>query len=56
MLVSSASAISPSLQATPASERSQADGTITSAVLAIGLAQHLLGVLIGVRVLARVRP
>jgi TetR/AcrR family transcriptional regulator, transcriptional repressor for nem operon len=37
-------------------ERGQADGTITSAVPAIGLAQHLLGVLMGVRVLARVRP
>ncbi len=37
-------------------ERGQADGTITSAVLAVGLAQHLLGVLMGVRVLARVRP
>jgi TetR/AcrR family transcriptional repressor of nem operon len=37
-------------------ERGQADGTITSAVPAVGLAQHLLGVLMGVRVLARVRP
>src|SRR5579863_8715531 len=37
-------------------ERGQADGTITSAVSAVGLAQHLLGVLMGVRVLARVRP
>jgi TetR/AcrR family transcriptional repressor of nem operon len=37
-------------------ERGQADGTITSSLPAIGLAQHLLGVLMGVRVLARVRP
>ena len=37
-------------------ERGQADGTITSAVPAAGLAQHLLGMLMGVRVLARVRP
>lgn len=37
-------------------ERGQADGTITSAVPAVGLAQHLLGVLMGVHVLARVRP
>jgi TetR/AcrR family transcriptional repressor of nem operon len=37
-------------------ERGQADGTITAAVPAAGLAQHLLGVLMGVRVLARVRP
>jgi TetR/AcrR family transcriptional repressor of nem operon len=36
-------------------ERGQADGTITSAVPAVGLAQHLLGVLMGVRVLARAR-
>jgi TetR/AcrR family transcriptional repressor of nem operon len=35
-------------------ERGQADGTITSAVPAVGLAQHLLGALMGVR--ARVRP
>jgi TetR/AcrR family transcriptional repressor of nem operon len=37
-------------------ERGQANGTITSAQPAAGLAQHLLGVLMGVRVLARVRP
>jgi len=37
-------------------EKGQADGTITSARPAAGLAQHLLGVLMGVRVLARVRP
>ena len=37
-------------------ERGQADGTITSSQPAVGLAQHLLGVLMGVRVLARVRP
>jgi TetR/AcrR family transcriptional repressor of nem operon len=37
-------------------ERGQADGTITSSRPAVGLAQHLLGVLMGVRVLARVRP
>ena len=37
-------------------ERGQADGTITSSRPAGGLAQHLLGVLMGVRVLARVRP
>jgi TetR/AcrR family transcriptional regulator, transcriptional repressor for nem operon len=37
-------------------ERGQADGTITSSRAAAGLAQHLLGVLMGVRVLARVRP
>jgi TetR/AcrR family transcriptional repressor of nem operon len=34
----------------------QAEGTITHAVSAQQLARHLLGVLIGVRVLARVRP
>lgn len=34
----------------------QADGTITSALSADDLARHLLGVLMGVRVLARVRP
>ena len=37
-------------------ERGQADGTITSSLPAVGLAQHLLGLLMGVRVLARVRP
>ena len=37
-------------------ERGQADGTITSSQSAVSLAQHLLGVLMGVRVLARVRP
>jgi TetR/AcrR family transcriptional repressor of nem operon len=37
-------------------ERGQADRTITSSRPAAGLAQHLLGVLMGVRVLARVRP
>ena len=37
-------------------EKGQADGTITSARPAVCLAQHLLGVLMGVRVLARVRP
>ena len=37
-------------------EKGQADGTITSSRPALGLAQHLLGVLMGVRVLARVRP
>ena len=37
-------------------ERGQADGSITSSRPAVGLAQHLLGVLMGVRVLARVRP
>ncbi len=36
--------------------RGQADGTITSPLPAEDLARHLLGVLIGVRVLARVRP
>lgn len=34
----------------------QADGTITRSLPAERLAQHLLGVLMGVRVLARVRP
>lgn len=34
----------------------QADGTITRSQTADDLARHLLGVLIGVRVLARVRP
>ncbi len=37
-------------------EHGQADGTIKSTERAAGLAQHLLGVLMGVRVLARVRP
>jgi TetR/AcrR family transcriptional regulator, transcriptional repressor for nem operon len=37
-------------------EKGQADGTMTSSRPAAGLAQHLLGVLMGVRVLARVRP
>jgi len=34
----------------------QADGTITKSLTAEDLARHLLGVLMGVRVLARVRP
>ncbi|MCJ8144628.1 TetR/AcrR family transcriptional regulator [Ancylobacter sp. A5.8] len=34
----------------------QADGTISAALPAPALASHLLGVLLGVRVLARVRP
>jgi TetR/AcrR family transcriptional regulator, transcriptional repressor for nem operon len=34
----------------------QADGSFVTARPAAGLAQHLLGVLMGVRVLARVRP
>jgi TetR/AcrR family transcriptional repressor of nem operon len=37
-------------------ERAQAAGTITHAMSADQLARHLLGVLIGVRALARVRP
>jgi TetR/AcrR family transcriptional regulator, transcriptional repressor for nem operon len=37
-------------------EKGQADGTIASYRPALGVAQHLLGVLMGVRVLARVRP
>lgn len=37
-------------------ERGQANGTITSSQPAAGLAQHLLSVLMGLRVLARVRP
>jgi TetR/AcrR family transcriptional repressor of nem operon len=37
-------------------ERGQSDGSISSSRPAAGLAQHLLGVLMGVRVLARVRP
>ena len=36
--------------------RGQADGTISSALPAEELARHLLGVLMGVRVLARTRP
>lgn len=36
--------------------RGQADGSITAALSADDLARHLLGVLMGVRVLARVRP
>lgn len=36
--------------------RGQADGTVTSAQPAEDLARHLLGLLMGVRVLARVRP
>ena len=37
-------------------ERGQADGTISSAQSATCLSQHLLALLMGVRVLARVRP
>lgn len=37
-------------------EAGQADGTITSLMPAEVLARHLLGVLLGIRVLARVRP
>ncbi len=37
-------------------EAGQADGAITKSVEASILAQHLLGVLMGIRVLARVRP
>ena len=37
-------------------EAGQADGTITRSQAAATLAQHLLGILMGVRVLARVRP
>jgi TetR/AcrR family transcriptional repressor of nem operon len=37
-------------------KKGQAAGTITRSVTADTLAQHLLGVLIGLRVLARVRP
>jgi TetR/AcrR family transcriptional regulator, transcriptional repressor for nem operon len=37
-------------------EAGQVDGTITRSLRAEVLAQHLLGVLMGVRVLARVRP
>lgn len=37
-------------------EAGQADGTITRTQAAATLAQHLLGILMGIRVLARVRP
>ena len=37
-------------------ETGQADGSITRAISAETIARHLLGVLMGVRVLARVRP
>lgn len=37
-------------------ETGQADGTITRSLAATSLAQNLLGVLMGIRVLARVRP
>ena len=37
-------------------EAGQADGTITCSMPARSVARHLLGVLMGVRVLARVRP
>lgn len=37
-------------------EAGQADGTIGGSVPAAAMAQHLLGVLMGLRVLARVRP
>ena len=37
-------------------EKGQANGTISASRPAVGLAQHLLSVLMGVRVLARVRP
>ncbi|RYE29994.1 MAG: TetR/AcrR family transcriptional regulator [Hyphomicrobiales bacterium] len=37
-------------------EKGQADGSITTSRPAVDLARHLLGVLMGVRVLARVRP
>lgn len=37
-------------------ERGQADGSITPALPAEDLARHLLGLMMGVRVLARVRP
>ena len=37
-------------------EKGQADGTIKCSRPAVGLAQHLLAVLMGVRVLARARP
>jgi TetR/AcrR family transcriptional repressor of nem operon len=37
-------------------KKGQADGTVGSSRAAAGLARHLLGVLMGVRVLARVRP
>jgi TetR/AcrR family transcriptional repressor of nem operon len=37
-------------------EAGQADGTITRSQASARLAQHLLGILMGIRVLARVRP
>jgi TetR/AcrR family transcriptional repressor of nem operon len=37
-------------------EAGQVDGTITRSLPAATLAQNLLGVLMGIRVLARVRP
>jgi TetR/AcrR family transcriptional repressor of nem operon len=37
-------------------EAGQAEGTITCSLRAQNIAHHLLGVLMGVRVLARVRP
>jgi TetR/AcrR family transcriptional repressor of nem operon len=37
-------------------EAGQAQGTITSSMPAQSIARHLLGVLMGVRVLARARP
>jgi TetR/AcrR family transcriptional repressor of nem operon len=37
-------------------EKGQADGSVATSRPAAALAQHLLGVLMGVRVLARVRP
>lgn len=37
-------------------EKGQADGTIARGTSAAAMAQHLLGVLMGLRVLARVRP
>jgi len=37
-------------------EAGQTDGTVTRSLPAKALAQHLLGVLLGIRVLARVRP
>lgn len=37
-------------------EAGQADGTITRSQAAATLAKHLLGILMGIRVLARVRP
>ncbi|MCB8882761.1 TetR/AcrR family transcriptional regulator [Acidisoma cellulosilytica] len=37
-------------------QRGQAEGTISAAISATAQAQHLLGILMGVRVLSRVRP